>query len=509
MKKILAALMLLGSAAHSYSQSLKEFNVIKRDNKDIHLDNIIGANSSGFYCWAIRTRGKGTDFYIEKYDLNGQMQFSKQQESRAMTRVTDKSILLYFVDFDAAAGKKTFYYEELSGATGENLGHKTIAELSCSEKEKDSRIFRTSFSPDESKVLVVSQSTESGGPETTQLQFLDVNTMKPIWKQTLPVSYKGHVIRTDGFRVDNDGNAMFELGYLKQENESEAPRGSMAVLKANSKDIIPVSFDVNVDVTSFSIKITDDGKAILAGVFKDPEETDRKKKKTAPPRSAGLFYVAIDLKEGKAGKSTSSYFTEPALQKLTYKTNAGGKDPGDKYISIIQIVEMNKTFYVVAENSFAITVSSNNGSHTTDYHMELIVSKLKSDGTIEWTKVLPKATGTRETYAMSDETASTKYNFVINNGKMNFIYLDHPKNAKKYTLDNYEPGELGTVQGVHGPNLICVSLDAAGNAERSILHENEDFCVIPQVEDVLFNNKKDLLIYMKNGKEEKFGTIGF
>jgi hypothetical protein len=214
------------------------------------------------------------------------------------------------------------------------------------------------------------------------------------------------------------------------------------------------------------------------------------------------------MKTGKASKSVASYLTASALEKLTYKS-VGGKEPGEKYISLIQIVEMNKIIYVVAENSYAITVSSSNGGgHTTDYHQELIVSKLNSEGSVEWTRVIPRSAGSRETGALSDETASTKYNFVINGNKMNFIYLDHPKNVKKYTLDNFEPGEFGSVQGIRGPNLICVSLDASGNAERNVLHENEDFCAIPQMEDVLLN-KKNLIIYMKQGGDEKFGLIQF
>jgi len=505
MKKILTVFALLPGILGTYAQTLKEGNVIVRDNKDIHLDNLIGANSTGFYCWTIRTRGKGTDYYLEKFDLNGKRIFAREKEP-TRSKINDKSIFLFTSNFDEPAEKKSFYYEEV-GPNGDISEKRVLAEMNCPEREKNNRGFSSIFSPDGSKMMLVAYATErSGGPENTDLILYDA-AMKVIWKQKLPVTYNGHTIRTDGYRIDNEGNMLLQISFVKQEGEEKAPRGTMAVVKANTKEFIPVSFDVSVDVDSYTIKVTNDGKAILAGVFKDPQEKDRKKRKTAPPRQAGIFCVGIDMKTGATNKSTASYFSESALQKLTYKTGAGGTNPGEKYLSVSQVVEMNGSVYVVVEHAYAITVSSSNGgSHTTNYQMELIVSKLKPDGNVEWTKVLPKSTQTRN--SSSDETASTKYNFVISNNKMNFIYLDHPKNAEKYTIDNYEPGELGDVKGVRGPNVICVTLDASGNAERTIIHKNEDFCVIPQVEDILLN-KKELVVYMKMGSEEKFGLVSF
>jgi len=128
-------------------------------------------------------------------------------------------------------------------------------------------------------------------------------------------------------------------------------------------------------------------------------------------------------------------------------------------------------------------------------------------GRAVWMKVIPKSTSSRDTGSLSDETASTNYNLLTLNSKIYLIYLDHPKNADK-TVDNYDPERLGKVLGIRGPNVVCVSIDGDGNANKNVIHENEEFCMIPQVQDVLLD-KSTLLVYMRKGKYEKFGTLVF
>ncbi len=513
MKKIYLSILIL--AVHitfSYSQAtIKEWDEIKRENPDIHLDHLIRSDESGFYTLAIRTRGKGTDYYIEKYNKQGKMMFSQTiKDEPYYTLIAPKYLYLFYTTYDKDAGKKTLTYQKLSSESGEKLDEIELDELQSDEYGTYGRRFYMSLSPDKTKLLIVPQFKWAGKPEETRFKLYDAVTMKLIWEKQIPNEFEDYKIQTGSFHLDNEGNVLFIYQYavvLDDFKSDDKVGGSLAVINVKSKTIHQIKISLPEDklLTSHIINITESGTAVVAGVFKDPP-IKGKKKKGAPKRRAGVYYASIDLKTAKLGNESTTYFTDGVNAKLTYKFD-GSDAPGDKYIHATQIVEMDKSVYFIAENNYSITVSSNNGSSTTNYHNELIVSKINSSGSVVWMKVIPKSTSSRETGSLSDETASTNYNLLTLNSKMYIVYLDHPKNADK-TVDNYDPERLGKVLGIRGPNVVCVSIDGDGNANKNVIHENEEFCMIPQVQDVLLD-KSTLLVYMRKGKYEKFGTLVF
>ncbi len=93
MQKIYLIILILFSQITfvSAQAQIKEWDEIQRENPDIHLDHLIRSDESGFYSLAIRTRGKGTDYYIEKYSKQGKMMFSQViKDEPSVTLVSKK-----------------------------------------------------------------------------------------------------------------------------------------------------------------------------------------------------------------------------------------------------------------------------------------------------------------------------------------------------------------------------------------------------------------------------------
>ena len=216
MKKIYLSILIL--AVHitfSYSQAtIKEWDEIKRENPDIHLDHLIRSDESGFYTLAIRTRGKGTDYYIEKYNKQGKMMFSQTiKDEPYYTLIAPKYLYLFYTTYDKDAGKKTLTYQKLSSESGEKLDEIELDELQSDEYGTYGRRFYMSLSPDKTKLLIVPQFKWAGKPEETRFKLYDAVTMKLIWEKQIPNEFEDYKIQTGSFHLDNEGNVLFIYQY--------------------------------------------------------------------------------------------------------------------------------------------------------------------------------------------------------------------------------------------------------------------------------------------------------
>ena len=188
MKKLYLVVLILFSQITfvSAQAQIKEWEEIQRENPDIHLDHLIRSDETGFYSLAIRTRGKGTDYYVEKYSKQGKMMFSQViKDEPYFTLVSQKYLYLFYTTYNKEEKKRTLSYQKLSSESGQKLDEITLDDLRGDDEDVRGRYFGMILSPDKTKLLIIPQLRGNTKPDETRFKFYDVSTMKFIWEKEI------------------------------------------------------------------------------------------------------------------------------------------------------------------------------------------------------------------------------------------------------------------------------------------------------------------------------------
>lgn len=478
MKKLLSlALLVIIQISNLISQEeIKQFPPIYQKHPEVVIEKIIGSDQTGFYATFLNKKEK--KYSLDKFDLEGKPVFSAKFEKSPHVVLNNNTAYAFTIDFKDKKAKLLESEVQLnSGAVSSPV---QISEIEV-RKEHDYNFYYC-LSPDKTKLLIVSKffCVSDELPEKCIFQFYEINGMKKIWEKEIDNQYKEQYVSTDAYKVDNEGNVFLYYQYSKSIMALKAYTGNTAIGIIRSKEKgfveIALNFDPNIELPSFSSKLTNDNKLIIASVYRDVEKKDQL-------RRSGIYFVVIDMKTGKALATNTKALDENVEKKLSYKVKTSvvtsvEHGSGDLFFNSEEIVEMHNNYYFVAEN----------------YSSRLLVTKINpSAGTIEWEKVIPKN--------------GSNYHVFAANNKINFVYLDHPGNAK-YQFDEVDFGDMGAIQGVHNSDVLLVTVDPTSQATKKIIHENKENCVMPQNVNIVLNNNS-LLLYMENNrdKERSFGLI--
>ena len=130
----------------------------------------------------------------------------------------------------------------------------------------------------------------------------------------------------------------------------------------------------------------------------------------------------------------------------------------------------------------------------------LMLSKIAKDGSMEWYKIFPKSIETRpELFKTID------FKILFMDGKINLYYVDHPKNTEKLDLNSFIPKEVATAGPQKGSNVICISVNEKGLAQREVIFTNDEFSILPTGFDSELNKAPYLRLYSKT--TEKFARL--
>lgn len=486
-----------------YSQgNVQEFEAFNKQNPDIHFQRMSFSDNTGYYC--VLTNKKLKNYSFDKFDMQGKQLFSSKFKDEPIFELEgDNSIYVFSSTFDKSNGKKgKLFLSEINIKTGDKTTEKLIDEIEVI-KEKDFT-FEFSLSPDKTKLLLVSHyfCLSEELPEKTIFRLFDVRGMKQLWEKEIDAKFKDFYVRTGFYATDNDGNVFLNFDYASKIIEIKAQMGKsgMGIVNANEKVIneIVMSFDESVFVRSFSTMITNDGKLIILGVG-----TERK---SALPRRAGVVFVSVDMKIGKVLNKKVNFLSQDVDKKLDYDN----KGSGAVIFNAAEIIEKDNCYYFVANEGYSVYRTfhaSTTTTASTNFSSRLLLIKIKpSTGEAEWTKVIPKSTSTKT--AANNDSPALNYHTFVAGGKLHFVYLDHPANFDKFTVDNADYNKMGTIVGSSNCNVVLVSIEDNGTASKKLIFENKETCILPQQINLKLN-KNSLLIYLENAKEkeEKFGAI--
>lgn len=493
----LACLALFFFTGHAFAQiSIKEGVEIEVE-KGAQFDRVIGSDNNFFYVYRIKTKGAGTHYFVEKYDKKTLGMIFSQDISLedfpnanldprltgTYTILGESKIYVFFTVYAKKDDRKIFVLRSVS-KSGQVDSFKEVD--SSPEKAAD---FYVRTTPDSTKFLIVNELQMSGKAQVVKATLYDASDFSKIWTKTLPDGYKESGIRSSSYVINNEGAIAFYFYYMKN-FENEEVGGAISVMSKDNDEASAVELDLPKPREPYLLvmKFTDNNTLACAGIFKDNVKEVTKKKQT---RNAGVFYYFVDVNAMSLTSSGNDYFPEDVSASLTYPSPEG-YDPGSKYYSSSQLEVVDGNYYLLSEHGYDYTDGAR-------HRREIIVSKINDkEGKVEWTRLLQK-------YSINQ---SGLYNVLGHKGKLYIFCLEHPDAEKRFAAGKtYDPGKYPVASGISGPNVLAYEIDEAGHVKRNIIYQNKGFCYQPQYQDFTMQADNDLLIYMKMGGKEKFGTI--
>ena len=540
MKKLMS--MLLLSASLGAFAQVKVTNGPELENdRDSKMNRMLGGDDNSFYCYRIKTKGKGTSFFVEKYNKKSlKADFSKEitVEDAQGTKIEDveyamDNVFIFRREYDKKAGEMNLYYQTVSSQG--KVSNKLVNIVSVISDHYEFVDFDVVANPSKTKFLVkaCSKPNKAGAYKTDFILF-EAPSMKAIWTKTVKERLSNSIniwASMFGAWVDDQlplFNGMFlddadNLFYCyseriksanKREKFYELKVGSFASTSNKLTDVT-LKFDDNYLVSDIEFSLTPKGELVVGGFLKDIIE-----RKGRDLVKVGIFSFTVDKESMKVMSNAIKLFDDKILAALE-STNKKSRYLNYKLDYIKPVGDA--VYYIGEQYSLTERIVRGNYGMTTTYYdyeyQDVIVCKLNAKGEFEWIKNAPL----RNSVTLTNFTHVFKQYIAFTTDKNIYILCDeHPKNMERYEKPDFEPKDLKTVSGIHGSNFVCttISLDK-GNIKHQMLFENKDYCFAPiqernpqfmPPEDVeIFVPSKDneLFIYTEDRGRDRFSKIKF
>ncbi len=359
---------------------------------------------------------------------------------------------------------------------------KVISSLASDPFGVNGRKFDVTFSPDGKKMLVVSAFQWNKKPQVVKAEVYETSSLKIINTINLPDTRNDMLIKSSAYGITNEATIFYFI-LPDAKKEKDAPQREVLVIhSANSTIDKYVELPIENKYLQNYQTIQKDNQYVFTGAFRD--DFSKKEKKE---NKIGVFYIVIDLEKASLVTSNFNYYSDDIHKKLTYKIigDKDTKDAGEKTFSLLGVFKTKTGFYLVENHAYSFTYSSSQGSSTNTLSREYIVSKFNEFGKVEFSKIIPKY-GKENMYGQD---------IVLSNNNLYLFYAEHPKNLKKYTLQNYDENDYEEVHNITGPTAVCVKIDEKGMLLRQTMFRNEkdNWCYIPGT-GIILNEAKDMAV---------------
>ncbi len=496
MKKITLLLSAVLHCNMAISQNVKvQKGPVFESEEGPKFDNFLGKDETGVYSLTHKQKATYLAYFIEKTDLKTLSPIYTIPFTGDIDEVylVKNKILSFTTTYNKNEQKKYFLMEEFDSKNGKSLGdQKVIATLDSDPFGTEGRKFFVTFSPDKSKMAIISELKWPKKTSEVSVTVYETGTYKKVATKPLVDGYKGSTISSFNYRLDNNGN-FYYLFYYMIDFEEEIGGLALSTIKSDAAQstITPLPFD-KLEIKNGAFEFVNDN-LIFSGAFKDI--VTRKEKKEGKEPKAGFYTFFIDGKTGEIKNKGFDYFTEDITTKLTYKDSDVEESTAGKKYGFEKIITINEDTYLIESHSYGITVSTSNSSKDFFTEREYIITKFNNKGQVQWMRVIPKFT-----VNLND------FNYIVKNNTIYMVYLDHPNNIKDIDINNYKPRKVEKVKNIDEATVVCTSVDDKGNLSRKELFLNNELFYLPSTENVIINNS-ELLIRLSRGKKARFDKI--
>lgn len=555
-KTLTTCLLTLGSMAFAQVQ-MTDGPALEND-KNNKMNRMLGGDENSFYCYRIRSKGKGTSFYVEKYDKKSlKPLFSKEislgEENNTKIEDVEYSagnVFIFRRQYDKKADKMTLFFQTVSSAGVVSEQLKEILTVSSDHYEfVDFDIYpnaaQTKFA------IKAAHKANKTDNYTTDLILMDAASQKKVWTKTVDqnlhsggswgAGFAASLFGIDptkfdsygyiGLHLDKNDNIYYCVTELAKSSTEKEKKYKLKVYSLSVADQKPKQLDLGFDddyyVKDIEFSKANDNELVIGGFLKDVVE-----RKGRDLVKVGIFSFKVNTSTNTVAAKTVKFFDDKLLTdlesnprrsryfkyKLDYILPVGDAVyyVGEQYSEQYYQNSNSSGFGGMGMGGFGI---GNNGYYQYEY-MDVIVAKLSSKGEFEWIKNSPlrqndRVNGAAHVFKQYIAVATSKNLYILND--------DHPKNIERYEKADFEPKDLKTVSGIHGSNFVCNSMSLVnGNiTKRTVLMKNDDYCFAPiQERNPQFMPPSDteifapganneIYIYTEDKGQDRFSKIKF
>lgn len=515
------------------------------NDKDNKMNRMLGGDDNSFYAYRIRSKGKGTSFFIEKYDKKTlKPVFSKEVnlDEEGQTKIEDVeyaqgNVFIFRRQYDKKADKMTLFFQTVSSSGVVSNQLKEITTISSDHYEfVDFDIFPN---PSATKFLIkASHKANKDDDYKTDFILMDASGMKKLWTKT--VNQKLHSgamsfslfgggfkevegVGFIGLYLDDKDNIYWCYNGLAKNSTDKERRYRLNLYTMNAADQtakqLELTFDDDYLVGDIEFSKSKDDEIVVGGFIKDVIE-----RKGRDLVKCGIFSFKVNLTNNTVAAKTFKFFDDKMLAAL--ESNAR-RSRYFKY-KLDYILPVGDAVYYVGEQYNEQYVSnssygsmgsmSSSNSYWQYEYMDVIVAKLNAKGEFEWIKNVPLRNEMRMNFAH----VFKQYIAVATTKNLYILCDDHPKNMERYEKADYEPKDLKSVQGIHGSNFVCNTVALSNGAiSRKVVFENEKYCFAPiqernpqfmppsETEIFVPSKNNEIYIYTEDRGQDQFGKLKF
>jgi hypothetical protein len=504
-------LLLAGSSSNAQNYSIdqgKEFTPPAASR----WGGFAGENNDSFFILRVRTKGRGTRYYIESISKSSrekqfEVELPLEEEANVsldpnfldMRVLCANDKIFIFFKGRSKSDDPTKYFAKTLYSNGKQGD---MVEMLNSAEKIDVNFYQ---SPDKTKILTITDRPWSGGKQNVEATMYEASTFKKLWSKALPSEFKNSPLESYYYNVDNSGNLYFLLNYI----ESEDPRVfglGMGILggKAEKAKIVALPNKRHVSIENGKAMIAANGKFVFTGLYKQPavndeaamKEMNRKEKAKYEAdqklkNEVGFFSFMVDNTTFEV-VSDFKKFPDDVAAKLDYAGGLLTAGAGNKYYTSSMLIEAGGEFYMVENHKYTIS-----GDGVATYEREFIVSKINKQGSIAWTKIYPKKT----------VNSLNTFNVLVHNDNVYLFYLEHPDNLEGSGIDNYNSERYKEIKNYNGSVVVALEISSDGTAKRTKVFENKGWCYDPQPFNILLQKDNSLLLRMINRDDERFDVV--
>ena len=517
---------LLAISSLTFAQATMTNGPELENDRDSKMNRMLGGDDNNYFCYRVRSKGKGTSFFIEKYDKTSlKPVFSKEisLEEENKTKIedvfyTNGKIYVFRRQYDKKADKMTLFYQTVSSAGVVSPQLKEVTSYSSDHYEfVNFDIIQNSA---KSKFLIkASHKANKKDQYKTDLILMDAVSEKKLWTKYSNINGSDDFTGFIGFMLDDNDNVYYGYSYeASGSNEKERRYGlSMGIIESASQNAVNVDlpFDDSYLVSDIEFSKNNNNEITIGGFLKDVIE-----RKGRDLVKIGIFSFKVDIASKKVVSKTMKTFDDKLLTALESNPRRS------RYFQykLDYILPVGDASYFVGEQYQEQMVVERTQYGVNIYwtyeYMDVIVAKLNAKGEFEWIKNSPlRIAIDRQNYRYLFK----QYIAIATNNNIYILNDDHPKNIERYQKADFEAKDLKSVRGIHGSNFVCntISLTDGSVKERKVLMENEDYCFAPiqernpqfippsNCEIFVPGKNNEIVIYTEDKGRDRFSKIKF
>lgn len=275
MKQLILVACLLASITSVWSQDVRVESSAELTNikPDAPWTRTLGADESGYYL--LREYGPISDqkVMVEKYSPDFKPLFMtdvgvttgtfNENQMHRLTEFSKGHIYIFLEGWSKAKGENSFWVKIL-GEDGTLPTEATLLETEPASGQMKSANYRVSFSPDGSKLLVLTEKPFAKGEQEKQrLQVFSTADWKSLWKEDIILDNEADKYPRNAIQVDNDGTA-----YLFKDIKISGKEHHYELYTRNGTSNQKLNLDLqNYFPTDYRFLVNPEGGVIVAGML--------------------------------------------------------------------------------------------------------------------------------------------------------------------------------------------------------------------------------------------------